>query len=74
MLSFVYPELPFIHRMGIVFFISGFACYMTALIQGYQVQAKAIDLNGIDFTTSRSFNINTIIVVSVLAFIYITFA
>ncbi|NDH59894.1 MAG: sodium transporter, partial [Proteobacteria bacterium] len=73
-LSFVYPELPFIHRMGIVFFISGFACYMTALIQGYQVQAKAIDLNGIDFTTSRSFNINTIIVVSVLAFIYITFA
>jgi hypothetical protein len=47
---------------------------MTALIQGYQVQAKAIDLNGIDFTTSRSFNINTIIVVSVLAFIYITFA
>jgi SSS family solute:Na+ symporter len=60
--------------MGIVFFVSGFACYMTALIQGYQVQAKAIDLNGIDFTTSRSFNINTIIVVSVLAFIYITFA
>ena len=73
-ISFTFPELPYIHRMGIVFFISGFACYMTALIQGYQVQAKAIDLNGIDFTTSRSFNINTIIVVSVLAFIYITFA
>jgi SSS family solute:Na+ symporter len=60
--------------MGIVFFISGFACYTTSLIQGYQAQAKAIDLNGIDFTTSRSFNINTIIVVSVLTFIYITFA
>ncbi|NCX42166.1 MAG: sodium transporter [Proteobacteria bacterium] len=74
LISFTFPELPYIHRMGIVFFISGFACYMTALIQGYQVQAKAIDLNGIDFTTSRSFNINTIIVVSVLAFIYITFA
>jgi SSS family solute:Na+ symporter len=73
-ISFTFPELPYIHRMGIVFFVSGFACYMTALIQGYQVQAKAIDLNGIDFTTSRSFNINTIIVVSVLAFIYITFA
>ena len=73
-ISFTFTELPYIHRMGIVFFISGFACYMTALIQGYQIQAKAIDLNGIDFTTSRSFNINTIIVVSVLAFIYITFA
>jgi SSS family solute:Na+ symporter len=60
--------------MGIVFFITGFACYMTSLIQGYQVQAKAIDLNGVDFTTSRSFNINSIIVIGVLAFIYITFA
>jgi SSS family solute:Na+ symporter len=73
-ISFSFPELPYIHRMGIVFFISGFACYMTSLIQGYQVQTKAIDLNGIDFTTSRSFNINSIIVVGVLAFIYITFA
>jgi hypothetical protein len=47
---------------------------MTSLIQGYQVQAKAIDLNGVDFTTSRSFNTNSIIVIGVLAFIYITFA
>jgi len=54
--------------------MSGFACYMTALIQGYQVQSKAIDLNGIDFSTSRAFNINSLIVVGVLTFIYITFA
>jgi hypothetical protein len=47
---------------------------MTSLIQGYQVQVKAIDLNGVDFSTSRSFNINSMIVVGVLAFIYITFA
>ena len=47
---------------------------MTSLIQGYQVQPNAIDLTGIDFRTSKSFNINTLIVISVLAFIYITFA
>ena len=74
LLSFALPDLPYIHRMGIVFFMSGFACYMTALIQGYQVQSKAIDLNGIDFSTSRAFNINSLIVVGVLTFIYITFA
>jgi len=74
LLSFALPDLPYIHRMGIVFFMSGFACYMTALIQGYQVQSKAIDLNGIDFSTSRAFNINSLIVVGFLTFIYITFA
>ena len=71
-LGFVYPELPFIHRMGIVFFISGFACYMTALIQGYQTQPKAIDLKGIDFRTSKSFNINTFVIVFILVLIYTT--
>jgi len=74
LLSFALPDLPYIHRMGIVFFMSGFACYMTALIQGYQVQSKAIDLNGIDFSTSRAFNINSLIIVGFLTFIYITFA
>src|SRR5210317_1415048 len=74
LLSFALPDLPYIHRMEIVFFMSGFACYMTALIQGYQVQSKAIDLNGIDFSTSRAFNINSLIVMGVLTFIYITFA
>jgi SSS family solute:Na+ symporter len=73
-LSFAYPELPFIHRMGIVFFISGFACYITTLLQGYQDQAKAIDLKGINFSTSRAFNINAVIIVGILALIYGIFA
>ena len=37
----VFPEYPFIHRMGVVFIVSGFSCYMTALLQGYQNQEKA---------------------------------
>ena len=45
---------------------------MTALIQGYQIQVKAIDLNGIDFRTSKSFNINTFVIVFILVLIYIT--
>jgi len=50
--------------------MSGFGCYMTALIQGYTDQDKAINLKDIDFTTSKSFNINTLIVISILTLIY----
>ncbi|MDC0123907.1 sodium/solute symporter [Gammaproteobacteria bacterium] len=67
---YLLPDFPYIHRMGVVFFASAFGCYMTSLIQGYQDQPKAIDLNGINFSTSKSFNVNTVIVVSVLALIY----
>ena len=67
---YLLPDFSYIHRMGVVFFASAFGCYMTSLIQGYQDQPKAIDLNGINFSTSKSFNVNTVIVVSVLALIY----
>ncbi|MEJ6767478.1 MAG: hypothetical protein QNK97_04650 [Gammaproteobacteria bacterium] len=56
--------------MGIVFFMSGFGCYLTSLLQGYADQEKAIDLKGIDFSTSKSFNINSLIVITVLVLIY----
>ena len=68
------PDFSYIHRMGIVFFASAFGCYITSLIQGYQDQSKAIDLKGIDFSTSKSFNVNAVIIVSILALIYGTFS
>ena len=67
-----FPEFPYIHRMGAVFFVSGLGCYLTCLYEGLQDQEKAIDLNGINFSTTKAFNINTSIIVCVLALIYIT--
>ena len=67
---YVFPEYPFIHRMGVVFLTSGLACYMTALIQGYTDQEKAIDLDGINFSTSKGFNYSTVAIVAVLTVIY----
>ena len=64
------PDFSYIHRMGIVFFASAFGCYITSLIQGYQDQPKAIDLKGIDFSTSKSFNFNAVIIVGILTIIY----
>ena len=68
----LFPEFPYIHRMGAVFFASGLGCYLTSRAQGYLDQEKAIDLAGIDFSTTKTFNVNTLIIVSVLALIYIT--
>ena len=67
---YVFPEYPFIHRMGVVFLISGLTCYMTALIQGYTDQEKAIDISGINFRTEKSFNISTVIICIILIITY----
>ena len=58
--------------MGVVFFTSGMGCYLTSLAQGYLDQEKAIDLNGINFKTSKAFNVNSLIIVSILTLIYVT--
>ena len=67
---YFFPDYPFIHRMGVVFLVSGFTCYMTTLIQGYSDQEKAIDLKGINFSTSRGFNYSAVVILAVLTVIY----
>ncbi|MFL2700285.1 MAG: sodium transporter [SAR86 cluster bacterium] len=67
---YFFPDYPFIHRMGVVFLVSGFTCYMTTLIQGYSDQEKAIDLKGINFSTSKGFNYSTVVILAVLTVIY----
>ena len=63
-------DFPFQDRMGIVFLVTGFLCYMTALVQGYSDQEKAVDLSSINFKTSRSFNISTGLILIVLVAVY----
>jgi SSS family solute:Na+ symporter len=65
-----FPELPFIHRMGIVFLASGFSCYLTSLLQGYEVQVKAINLADVNFGTTKAFNNNVATIVAILALTY----
>ena len=56
--------------MGVVFIISGLSCYMTALIQGYQNQVRAIDINRMSFKTESSFNIGAGFIILILSIIY----
>ena len=71
-ISLQFPDLPFIHRMTVVFLLSAIGCWLTTFLQGYKDQEKAINLNNMDFSTSRAFNINTFIIVATLGIIYIT--
>ena len=70
MFMFAPDDFPFQHRMGIVFLVTGFLCYMTALVQGYTDQEKAVDLNAINFQTSKGFNISTLVILVILIIIY----
>lgn len=74
LISFIYSDLPFIHRMTIVFVLSAIGCFFTAYFQGYKDQVKAIDLSSIDFSTSYNFNFNTGVIIFVLAIIYVALA
>ena len=65
------PDLAYIHRMGIVFFMSGLSCYLTAMFQGMKVQEKAINLSDIDFTTTKAFNLNWLVITIILIITYI---
>ena len=74
LLSINFPELPFIHRMTIVFVLSAIGCIVTTHFQGFKDQAKAIDLSAVNFSTSKAFNLNTIIIIYALVCIYVAFA
>ncbi len=71
LMNFLFPELPFIHRMTIVFVVSAFACYLTAILQGNKDQITAINLKNINFKTSKAFNINFLIVSLILLITYV---
>ena len=47
---------------------------MYGLNQGYKNQIKAIDLSAVNFSTSKAFNLNTIIIIYALVCIYVAFA
>ena len=74
LLSINFPELPFIHRMTLVFVLSVIGCIATTHLQGYKDQKKAIDLSTVNFSTSKAFNLNTVVIVYVLVCIYVAFA
>ena len=66
----LWPELPFIDRVGLVFVLCILIPVLVVSLQKSQPQANAVDLNDVDFSTSTNFNIASVGVVLVLCALY----
>lgn len=71
-IKLVWPEFPFLDRMGLVFIVSGLAAVVVTLVENTGVHPKAVDISSIDFSTSSAFNIATVSVCLILTVFYVT--
>ena len=67
----VWPELPFIDRVGLVFLIAAALAIIVSLIEN-RVQQGAIELSEIEFGTTQGFNLSALAVTLILAALYAT--
>ena len=67
----VWPELPFIDRVGLVFLIAAGLAIIVSLIEN-RVQQGAIELSEIEFGTTQGFNLSALAVTLILAELYAT--
>jgi len=72
-LAFVFPDLPFIDRMGVVFLILAVLMIIISLVQSGQDQPNSIRVSGELFKTSRKFNVGALLIVGILAALYIIY-
>jgi SSS family solute:Na+ symporter len=71
-LKMVWPSLPFIDRVGIVFLLCTGIAIVISIVQGNREQPDAIDLRDIDFSTTNGFNVAGVAVALILAALYAT--
>ena len=73
-LSFFYwtflPAIPFMNRMGYIFLICLGSAIAVSLAQKPKPQSSTIEVAGIDYSTSASFNIACLVVILILVALY----
>lgn len=67
----LFPELPFMDRVGYVFIACLVLAAAVSLMDKKEDHPDAIDTNEIDFSTSKSYNIATIAVICILTAFYV---
>lgn len=68
----LWPELPFIDRVGLVFLLCTAIAIAISMVQSNQDQPGAVELADIEFATTRGFNVAGIAVALILAALYAT--
>jgi solute:Na+ symporter, SSS family len=71
-LKMLWPTLPFMDRVGVVFLACVAAAVLVSLATQPHKDAKAVDLGSVNFKTSGSFNVAAIGVTLMIAAIYAT--
>ncbi|MEJ2171843.1 MAG: sodium/solute symporter [Woeseiaceae bacterium] len=66
----LWPELPFIDRVGLVFLLCTAIAIVISVLQSNQDQPGAVDLGDIDFSTTRGFNAAGVAVALILIALY----
>lgn len=69
---FAAPDVPFMDRVAIVFVLSFITAIFISILEGNKDQAKAVELDGINFQTKTSFNIAAMGVIAILVALYAT--
>jgi SSS family solute:Na+ symporter len=67
------PDMPFLNRVGWVFWISLLTCVAVSLVTNEHRSGAIVDLSKIDFRTSRGFNLAAVVIVIVLTALYAIF-
>jgi len=70
-MKFAFPSLPWMDRMLLVFILCTLTIFVTALIERKGISEKAIEITPRLFKTNRSFNIVSIIIVTILVAFYL---
>jgi SSS family solute:Na+ symporter len=67
------PQIPFMNRVGYVFLICLAAAMIVSLLQPKRAKTSTIELGDIDYSTSLSFNVASVVVIGILIALYYTF-
>ena len=71
-LKLLWPELPFIDRVGVVFLLCAAIAVVFSVIQGSREQLGSVELADIDFGTTQGFNMSGVAISLILAALYAT--
>ena len=55
-LKLLWPELPFMDRVGLVFVLCLFSCFVISLLSQGNTRDESVDLSEVNFATTREFN------------------
>jgi SSS family solute:Na+ symporter len=71
-LKMLWPELPFIDRVGLVFLTCVAIAVSFSVLAGNREQDGAVSLHDIQFSTTRGFNLSSVLVALILSALYAT--